>query len=91
MIDGVDKYHLHEILTGENKGNFLAIEQLGTDKYNVRMFEYKYIIGKARFNDFRKGKIEPDGMQYQFVRFAKDNGANGDKTYGKICLEDIGI
>ena len=80
MIDGVDKYHLHEILTGENKGNFLAIEQLGTDKYNVRMFEYKYIIGKARFNDFRKGKIEPDGMQYQFVRFAKDNGANGDKN-----------
>lgn len=77
-IDGVIKYHLRQITSGENEGNYMAIEQLGIDEETgVEMFEYKYIVGKDKVEDFKNGNDEATGFQYNFVRYAADNGANG--------------
>ena len=78
-IDGYIKYHLHKITTGENKGNYLAIEQLGTDINGVLMYEYKYVVGKDKVSSFIDGNDKTTGIQYNMLRFAKDSGVDFDK------------
>ena len=79
-VNGKDKYHLHKITTGENEGNYMAIEQLGVDEESgTRMYEYKYVVGRDKFNDFKSGNTQAHGMQYNWVKYANDNGVDGTK------------
>ena len=79
-IDGQVKYHLHLITTGENKGNYVAIEQLGVNEDGVNMYEYKYVLGKGKVDSFISGNDSPTGVQYNLIRFAKDNGVDFTKN-----------
>jgi len=79
-IDGQVKYHLHLITTGENKGNYVAIEQLGVNDDGVNMYEYKYVLGKGKVDSFISGNDSPTGVQYNLIRFAKDNGVDFTKN-----------
>ena len=79
-IDGEVKYHLHLITSGENEGNYIAIEQLGIDgETETPMYEYKFVVGRDKLNDFLSGDTQAAGFQYNFVRFAADNGVDGRK------------
>ena len=78
-INGKVKFHLHKILTGENKDNYIAIEQLGTDtESGYDLYNYKFVVGNERVDDFKNGDIEANGYLYSLIRFAKDSGARGD-------------
>jgi RHS repeat-associated protein len=46
--EGISSYHLHLILTGENKGNYMAIAILDEicEITGENFYEYKYIVGK---------------------------------------------
>lgn len=71
-VNGKDKYHLHKITTGENEGNYMAIEQLGVDEESgTRMYEYKYVVGRDKFNDFKSGNTQAHGMQYNWVKICQ--------------------
>ena len=75
-IDGKIKYYLYKIITGENEGNYLAVEQLGTNEDGVEMYEYKFVVGKDKVNFFIEGNDRATGLQYNLLRFAKDNGVD---------------
>ena len=86
-IDGMVKYHLHRIISGENEGNYMAIEQLGVDKEtNAEIYEYRYVVGKDRIEDFKNGETKASGFQYKLVRYAIDNGADGRKSNSKNMI-----
>ena len=81
-------YHLHEILTGENTGNYMAIEQLGIEKNTgTQMYEYSFVVGKDKLNDFISGDTKGGGFQYEFVRYAIDNQIDGSKSMITNMLE----
>lgn len=91
IIDGVTKYHLRQITSGENEGNYIAIEQLGVDsETGIEMFEYKYIVGKDKVEDFKSGNDAAIGFQYNFVRYAVDNGVNGREGVFKNMINGYG-
>ena len=81
-------YHLHEILTGENTGNYMAIEQLGIEKNTgTQMYEYSFVVGKDKLNDFISGDTKGGGFQYEFVRYAINNQIDGSKSMITNMLE----
>ena len=69
ISDGV-LYSLHEIESGENKGNFLAIANYGKTEEGIDIFEYKYIVGKDKVQDFLGGQIEPVGLRQSLIETA---------------------
>ena len=44
------------------------------------MYEYRYIVGKEKLDAFRNGETDATGLRYNLVRFAADNGVDGNKT-----------
>ncbi len=81
IVDGVIKYKLHKISSGENEGNYMAIEQHGVDEETgIEIYEYKYIVGKDKLEDFKKGDTKVKGIKQSIVRYAMNNGVDGRKN-----------
>ena len=80
VIDGGVKYVLREFTSGENEGNYAAIELYGKDsETGVDLYEYKYVVGKSKLDDFKNGDTDATGFQYNIMRWAVDNGVSGRK------------
>ncbi|SHG05326.1 RHS repeat-associated core domain-containing protein, partial [Bacteroides faecichinchillae] len=80
-IKGGVKYILREFVSGENKGNYAAIELYGKDpETGFDLYEYKYVVGENKVKDFKNGDTSPTGFQYNVVRWAADNGVNGNEN-----------
>lgn len=73
-------YSLHEIKSGENEGNFLAIANYGKTEEGINVFEYKYIVGKDKVQDFIGGQIEPVGLQQSLIEIAILLGTKYDNS-----------
>lgn len=81
-----DIFHLHLITSGENEGNYVAIQQYGKatieidgKEVEVDLYDYAYIVGKDRFEDFKAGETKEDGKVVTAKRFAASMGVDGKK------------
>jgi|GEM_PF-3964700 len=80
-------FHLHLITTGENEGNYIAIQQygkatieIGGREVEVDLYDQAFIIGKDRVDDFKAGETKEDGKVVAAKRFASSMGVDGKKS-----------
>ncbi|GAB6010282.1 RHS repeat domain-containing protein [Dysgonomonas reticulitermitis] len=73
-------FNLHLITSGENEGNYMAIQQYGKTEDGYDIYEYQYIVGKDKVNDFKKGETEGSGYLRGAVKAATDGGFDGRKS-----------
>ncbi|MBF0575566.1 hypothetical protein [Dysgonomonas sp. GY617] len=55
----------------------------------VNMYEYMYVVGKDRVEDFRNGQTEGDGYLRGLVKVAVDGGMDGRASYWENCKTHV--
>lgn len=78
--NGKVTYRLHKITSGENEGNYIAIGIYGETDDGYEIYNFDYIIGADKVDDFREGKTEGSGYLRGAVKAAKDGGFDGRKS-----------
>ena len=73
-------YNLHLITSGENEGNYMAIQQYGKTEDGYDIYEYQYVVGKDKVGDFKKGETEGSGYLRGAVKASIDGGFDGKKS-----------
>jgi hypothetical protein len=80
--DDVKYYKLHQITSGENEGNYMAIAQYGKDEETgADIYEYKYVVGKDKVDDFKNGETNACGYMRGLVKLAVDGGVDGRDNF----------
>jgi RHS repeat-associated protein len=73
-------FTLHEMQSGENAGNYLAIAHYGEDENGYDIYEYKYMVGKDKVTDFLNGKQSPTGRVQNLLELANFLGTEYDSS-----------
>jgi len=83
-------FKIFPIISGENESNYIAMQLYGKDyiyvdgeKQEYDIYEYKYVIGKDRLEDFMQGETKGDGFLRGLVKLAVDGGMDGRASFGE--------
>ncbi|MDR2955007.1 MAG: hypothetical protein LBV43_07995 [Prevotella sp.] len=68
--NGKMTYRLHKITSGENEGNYAAVRIYGEDYDGNEIYEYQFIVGADKVDDFRSGETEGNGYLRGAVKLA---------------------
>ena len=77
VINGKMVYRLHKITSGENQGNYVAVAIYGQDEDGYEIYEYQFVVGADKVDDFRGGETEGSGYLRGTVKLAVGGGMNG--------------
>lgn len=86
-----ETFNLYPITSGENEGNYIAVQQYGKNADGYDIYEYKYVVGKDKIEDFKQGETKGSGYLRGMVKLAIDGGMNGRASFfenAKTFLKD---